>query len=117
MYRARQVSLNRTVAFKMMLDSHLVSPVVLERFRIEAEAAAKLYHPNIVPIYDIGDEDDYHFLVVEYVEGVSLSYYVPSPPQTVVNLGKQIASAREAEGRSLRASNEGFFEGKGAGLP
>src|SRR5688572_17912931 len=71
-YKARQVSLNRTVALKMVLDSHLASPVVLRRFLIEAEAAAKLENPNIVPIYEIAEVESQHFFSMRLIEGESL---------------------------------------------
>ncbi len=90
-YKALDTRLGRQVALKVLLPH--VRETTRKRFFQEALAAAQLNHPNIMAIYDIGDEDDYHFLVVEYVEGVSLSYYVPSPPETVVNLGTQIADA------------------------
>lgn len=90
-YKALDTRLGRQVALKVLLPH--VRETTRKRFFQEALAAAQLNHPNIMAIHDIGDEDDYHFLVVEYVEGVSLSYYVPSPPHTVVNLGKQIAAA------------------------
>ena len=72
-YRARQISLNQLVALKMVLDSHLGSPLVVRRFQIEAEAVARLNHPNIVPIYEIGEEDQQHFFSMKLIEGDSLS--------------------------------------------
>jgi DNA-binding NarL/FixJ family response regulator len=90
-YKALDTRLNREVALKVLLPH--VRETTRKRFFQEALAAAQLNHPNIMAIYDIGDEDEYHFLVVEYVEGVSLTYYIPSPPATVINLGKQIADA------------------------
>jgi DNA-binding NarL/FixJ family response regulator/tRNA A-37 threonylcarbamoyl transferase component Bud32 len=90
-YKALDTRLNRTVALKVLLPH--VRETTRKRFFQEATAAAALNHPNIMAIFDIAEEDEYNFLVVEYVEGVSLSYYVPSPPSMVVNLGKQIAEA------------------------
>ncbi len=90
-YKALDTKLGRQVALKVLLPH--VRETTRKRFFQEATAAAQLNHPGIMAIYDIGEDSDYHFLVVEYVEGVSLSYYVPSPPTMVINLGKQIAAA------------------------
>src|SRR5436190_1371404 len=66
-YRARQVSLNRIVALKMILAGQLAGEDDLLRFRTEAEAAARLQHPNIVQVYDVGEENGQHFFSMEFI--------------------------------------------------
>ena len=71
-YLARDQLLNRPVALKALFPEYAREPSFVERFRREAQAAANLNHPNIVAIYDWGQEAGTYFIVMEYVEGRSL---------------------------------------------
>ena len=90
-YKAVDRRLGREVALKVLLPH--VRDTVRKRFFQEAHAVALLNHPNIMAIYDMDEEHEQPFLVVEYVEGDSLGKYIPCSPETVVDLGRQIAGA------------------------
>src|SRR5499427_7336424 len=75
-YEARQVSLNRKVALKVLSTGLGLTPKAVQRFRREAEAAAKLHHTNIVPVYATGAADGAHFYAMELIDGPSLDHVV-----------------------------------------
>src|SRR4051794_30377063 len=71
-YRARQVQLDRVVALKMILAGRLAHAEDVQRFHSEAAAAARLRHPNIVAVHDVGVVDGQHYFTMEFIEGQSL---------------------------------------------
>jgi len=108
-YKAVDTRLGRDVALKVLLPH--VRETTRKRFFQEATAAARLNHPNIMAIYDIDDDEDLHFLVIEYVEGETLASFIPSPAEKVVYIGQQIAIAlnyaheREVIHRDIKPAN------------
>ena len=88
-YKARQVTLNRTVAVKMILAGQLASQAEVDRFYAEARAAATLDHPNIVPIFEVGQHQQQHYFSMGYVAGESLAQRLsagPLPPREAAEL-------------------------------
>lgn len=79
-YRARQAALDRVVALKMILSGRLANPDDVERFKTEANAAARLQHPNIVAVHDVGEQSGQHYFTMEYIEGISLDQKLAHGP-------------------------------------
>lgn len=96
-YLARDQMLDRPVALKVLFPEFARDPSFVERFRREAKSAASLSHPNVVAIYDWGQEADTYFIVMEYVEGRSLRDVLredgPLPAQQAAEIGSSIAAA------------------------
>ncbi|MBI3854193.1 MAG: protein kinase, partial [Planctomycetes bacterium] len=95
-YRARQRSLNRTVALKMILSGEFASADAIQRFRVEAEAAASLDHPNIVPIYEVGEESGHHFFSMKLIEGEILSRRIRERPMDSAASARLVATVARA---------------------
>ena len=96
-YRARDRLLDRPVALKVLFPELSVDRAFVERFRREAQAAANLSHPNIVPVFDWGEDDGTYFIVMEFIDGRPLSAVLRdqgrcAPVQTAT-IGANVAAA------------------------
>ena len=101
-YKARQVKLNRIVALKMVLAGAHAGSEQLARFQTEAEAVARLRHPNIVQIYEVGEHEGLPFFSLEYVDGGSLAGKIggkPQAPSDAARLVERLADAMDSAHR------------------
>jgi len=96
-YKAHDVLLNRKVAVKVLRQQFVNDEEFISRFRREAQNAAALSHPNVVSIYDVGQEEDIHYIVMEYVEGHNLNEIIveraPLQIEEAVHIAQQICDA------------------------
>jgi serine/threonine protein kinase len=122
-YKARQVSLRRLVALKVIRDSNLASPQERARFRIEAEATARMRHPNVVQVYEAGEHQGRPYFAMELVEGGRLDEHLAGQPQLfsptaalvrTLALAVQHAHVQNVIHRDLKPSNVLFALDPGA---
>ena len=96
-YMAKCHKLNRNVAIKVLKNEYVDNEKFLKKFQVEAEAVARLAHPNIVNVYDVGQEDSVNYIVMELAEGITLKEYIMKKghlsAKETVELSLQIASA------------------------
>lgn len=90
-YKAKCHKLNRLVAVKVLKQEFSENANFVAKFRVEAQAAAGLMHPNIVNVYDVGEEDDIHYIVMELVEGITLKKYIEKKARLSVKEATSIA--------------------------
>lgn len=99
-YKAKDTLLNRLVAVKILRDEFTTDQEFIKRFEAEAQAAASITHPNIVSVYDVGNQDNLYYIVMELIQGKTLKEIIleeggPLPWKWSVNIAIQIASALE----------------------
>ena len=95
-YRARHKRLNRLVALKMILGGRFASPTEVRRFIQEVETAASLDHPNIVPVYEIGEHENQPFYSMRLVQGESLSHHSNKISKDMISIAKLMATVARA---------------------
>ena len=99
-YKAKDQKLNRFVAVKVLKPEFSADATFVKKFRVEAQSAAGLSHPNIVNVYDVGEEDGIYYIVMELVQGTTLKHYIERKGKLdireVLNISVQIASGMGA---------------------
>lgn len=96
-YKGQDLLLHRKVAVKVLRQQYVYDEEFIRRFRREAQSAASLSHPNVVSIYDVGQEDEIHYIVMEYIEGTTLNELIkersPLQVEEAINIASQICDA------------------------
>ena len=99
-YKAKDQKLNRYVALKVLKPEFSTDATFVKKFRVEAQSAAGLSHPNIVNVYDVGEENGIYYIVMELVQGITLKHYIERKGKLdireVLNISVQIASGMGA---------------------
>lgn len=99
-YKAKDHKLNRFVAIKVLKQEFNEDRTFVSKFRVEAQSAAGLTHPNIVNVYDVGDEDGIYYIVMELIEGITLKKYIEKrgkiPYKEAASIAIQVANGMEA---------------------
>ena len=99
-YRAMCHTLNRQVAIKVLKEEFASDEAFVEKFKMEAQAAARLTHPNIVNVYDVVDEGELHYIVMELIDGITLKNYIQKKGQLetreAIGISIQVAQGIEA---------------------
>ncbi|MBQ5485002.1 MAG: serine/threonine protein kinase, partial [Lachnospiraceae bacterium] len=101
-YRAKDHSLSRDIAIKVLKQEFANDSAFVSKFRAEAQAAAALEHPNIVNIYDVGSQDGLYYIVMEYVEGITLKSYIGKKGKLGYN---EVLSIAIQVGRGIEAAH------------
>ncbi|MBR1735644.1 MAG: Stk1 family PASTA domain-containing Ser/Thr kinase, partial [Firmicutes bacterium] len=99
-YKALDIKLDRAVTLKVLKEAFIADEEFLKRFSVEAKAAAKLNHPNIVSAYDVGEDGNIHYIVMEYIDGYTLKELIkkkaPFSNEEALGVAIQIATGLEA---------------------
>lgn len=98
-YKAKDHKLNRNVAMKVLKQEYSKDKNFVSKFRVEAQSAASLIHPNIVNVYDVGEDDGLYYIVMELIEGITLKHYIEKKGKLTyretISIAVQIANGIE----------------------
>ena len=114
-YKAKDQKLNRFVAVKVLKQEFSENRNFVSKFRVEAQAAAGLMHPNIVNVYDVGEENGIHYIVMELVEGITLKKYIEKKvrltTKEAISIAIQVAMGIEAAHNNhiIHREGDGFW--------
>jgi serine/threonine protein kinase len=115
-YEARQLSLGRHVAIKVLPSHALLDPRQLGRFQREARSAAKLHHTNIVPVFGVGEQDGLHYYVMQFIKGLGLDTVLDELRRLRQLRGKPAPTKADAPGRPTNVTSDGFAAAAARGL-